>query len=62
MTIIEELQAAADEVEKQRKLVEAEMVEKGSRGKLWQNGMCKAWPAYEYAIYKQNEVRRKHGC
>jgi hypothetical protein len=61
MDIIEELKAANEEVQKQRALIEQEMEEKGNKGKLWQNGMCLAWPAYERAIDTQAKLRAKHG-
>lgn len=61
ISVIEELRAASAEVQKQRVLVEQEMEEKGRRGKLWENGMCAAWPAYQRAIKAQDELRARHG-
>ena len=59
--MIEELKQAAAEVKKQRELVEQEMDERGSEGKLWQNGLCKAWPAYMMAHEAQSNLREKYG-
>jgi len=61
MNAIEELKLASEEVARQRKLIELEMEEKGNKGKLWQNGMCKAWPDYEKAISRQAQLRELHG-
>jgi len=61
MDIIEELKLASDEIRKQKALIEAEMEEKGRKGKIWQNGMCMAWPAYERAIKVQANLREKYG-
>lgn len=62
MNAIEELKLASEEVARHRKLIELEMEEKGSKGKLWQNGMCMAWPDYEKAIARQAQLRELHGA
>jgi hypothetical protein len=59
--MVEKLKKAAEEVDKQRALVEQEMAERGNKGHLWHNGMCKAWPDYEKAISVQAELRAKFG-
>ena len=59
--MIKELKEANDEVNKQRSLVEQEMVDQGNKGNLWQNSMCKAWSDYEAAIVTQENLREKYG-
>jgi hypothetical protein len=61
MNPIEQLKLASEEVARYRKLIELEMVEKGSKGKLWQNGWCMAWPDYEKACMRQAQLRELHG-
>ena len=61
LNAIEELKSINEEVVKQRKLIELEMIEKGNQGKLWQNGWCKAWPDYEKAITRQSQLREFYG-
>lgn len=61
MTELDELKVAAAEVEKQRMLIEQEMQYRGNMGRLWQNGMCKAWPAYTAAVDRQAKLRQKYG-
>jgi hypothetical protein len=58
--IIEQLRMARAETEKQSKLVTDEMKERGAKGELWQNKLCKAWPDYERAEMEFATLRNKY--